>query len=120
MGVGAPGASHLGTWDSCTTEEPTSMTLSAACATNPRFPRCRSTGTERDTESGIEHFKSRHQGDSTIGVPQNLNRYKLFHYRCGSRARFAENYPPLAHNASWRFEMDRIARTANVSNEGQS
>ena len=34
--------------------------------------------------------------------------------------RFAENYPPPAHNASWRFEMGRIAQTANVSDEVQS
>ena len=32
----------------------------------------------------------------------------------------AEYYPPPAHNANWRFEMGRIARTANVSNEAQS
>ena len=44
-----------------------------------------------------------------LSVPWNLNPNMRFPDRCGSRARFAENYPPPAHNPSWRFEMDRIA-----------
>jgi hypothetical protein len=64
--------------------------------------------------------RSSFEGDSTIALPWNLNRYKRFPDHCGGRTRFAENYPPPAHNASWRFEMGRIAGTANGSNEARS
>ena len=66
------------------------MTISAVCVSTIRFPRSRSTGKERDSESGNDYFKYRYYASSMgrwlspdpagmmaadLGDPQSLNRY---------------------------------------------
>src|ERR1019366_7937833 len=43
-----------------TTGDPASMTLSTICATTVCFSRSRSTGKERDAESGNDYFEARY------------------------------------------------------------
>ncbi len=40
------------------------MTISAVCASTTRFPPSRSTGKERDAESGNDYFEARYYGSS--------------------------------------------------------
>ncbi|HET6207769.1 MAG TPA: RHS repeat-associated core domain-containing protein, partial [Terracidiphilus sp.] len=61
----APG-SDSGTWGCHYDERPTSMTASLACANEACFSRSRSTGKERDSESGNDYFGARYYA-STMG-----------------------------------------------------
>ena len=71
--MGAPGASHLGTWDIDTMQGQTSIRVPDTCMTLPlacllsaasAHPSI-STGKERDTESGNDYFPARYFASST-------------------------------------------------------
>ncbi len=63
---GGPGPSLLGTWDSCTTEEPTPMTTAAICASR-EVPWSQSfyRGEQYDADLGLYYLRARYYNPGT-------------------------------------------------------